>query len=541
MLLGRTLYGFGGESISVATSTLNNEWFRGKELALSFGINLAVSRLGSVVNDFVSPRVANEYGTDVAIWWGVGMNVMSVVMALGICGLTWRSRRDDHKVEYSLSVSAEEVSSGDLSVPLLGGSLQADDDLQDSGISISGGGGGGSSRCDENIQQNSSISPLNIDCCQASTHDPESDNECRNGEEGTGLDGILLQEKSNKSHDENDNEADDYGDGGGDNGDVPSQSHSCLTHILQLDKMFWMLSLSCVLVYGCVLPFNNIASGILMERNYFVDTTWNCHLQYENMCSMGDLAPKEGNRAMDLDGNACPLRKYDKPILPTRIHVNASDVDSDVSSADWNSDAYMLDHLMEKDVDCGDAFWRHACTADYCKAQKAATEMSGRVMSIPYLFSAILSPFFGHVVDRIGRRAVIAVWASVLLVMVHLSLAWSHASPVVPLIGQGLAYVCYAAVIWPSVPLTVRKESVGTAFGAMTAIQNVGLALFPLVIALIYKESHDRYVPNVEYFFVGCAMMGTVIGFYLNVLDRKRGGVLNKASQQQQQPPVSSE
>jgi hypothetical protein len=85
--------GFGGESISVATSTLNNEWFRGKELALSFGINLAVSRLGSVVNDFVSPKVANEYGVNQAVWLGVGMNFMSVIMTLGICGLTlWRRK-----------------------------------------------------------------------------------------------------------------------------------------------------------------------------------------------------------------------------------------------------------------------------------------------------------------------------------------------------------------------------------------------------------------------------------------------------------------
>jgi Major Facilitator Superfamily. len=216
-----------------------------------------------------------------------------------------------------------------------------------------------------------------------------------------------------------------------------------------------------------------------------------------------------------------------RPVLPSSLSIYASSVNSTIS-ADWMNDSYVFDHLTENDLDCGDAFWRKSCTADFCIAQKLATEKSGRVMSIPYLFSAFLSPLFGHVVDKIGRRAILAVVSCVLLVSVHLSLAWMHSSPVIPLVGQGLAYVGYAAVIWPSVPLTVRKESVGTAFGAMTAIQNVGLALFPLVIACVYKGSSDRYIPNVEYFSVICALVGVVIGILLNVLDKKREGILNK-------------
>lgn len=34
---------------------------------------------------------------------------------------------------------------------------------------------------------------------------------------------------------------------------------------------FWLLTISCVVVYGCVLPFNNIASSLLIERNYFME------------------------------------------------------------------------------------------------------------------------------------------------------------------------------------------------------------------------------------------------------------------------------
>ena len=37
MLLGRLLYSLGGESITVAQSAFLTEWFKGSELALSFG------------------------------------------------------------------------------------------------------------------------------------------------------------------------------------------------------------------------------------------------------------------------------------------------------------------------------------------------------------------------------------------------------------------------------------------------------------------------------------------------------------------------
>ena len=39
---------------------------------------------------------------------------------------------------------------------------------------------------------------------------------------------------------------------------------------LEACSMFCLISISCIVVYGCVQPFNNIASGIILERNYFL-------------------------------------------------------------------------------------------------------------------------------------------------------------------------------------------------------------------------------------------------------------------------------
>ena len=58
MLLGRFLFGLGGESISVAQSALIERWFQQGELALALGLCLSVARLGSVVNNALSPYIA---------------------------------------------------------------------------------------------------------------------------------------------------------------------------------------------------------------------------------------------------------------------------------------------------------------------------------------------------------------------------------------------------------------------------------------------------------------------------------------------------
>lgn len=95
------------------------------------------------------------------------------------------------------------------------------------------------------------------------------------------------------------------------------------------------------------------------------------------------------------------------------------------------------------------------------------------------------------------------------------------------MVGQGLAYSGFAAVLWPSIPLVIPAKFTGLGYGVVTAIQNAGLALFPLVIAYIYTSSNDHYIPNVEYFFVILAVMGTLVGFYLNYYDYKNASIFN--------------
>jgi len=222
-------------------------------------------------------------------------------------------------------------------------------------------------------------------------------------------------------------------------------------------------------------------------------------------------------------------------VLP--FSVNHIAQDSERSGA-WEEQTYIYPSLTSKNVDCGDSFWIDACTSDYCTKQNGATEHAGRVMSIPYLISALSSPPLGHLVDRVGRRAKMVAVSSALLFMVHLALALLASSPFGPMVGQGIALSLYGAVLWPSVPLAVPRRYTGTAYGVITSIQNIGLALFPLLIAAIYNASGQRYIPNVEYFFMSCAMVGIVIGIFTNRLDRRYGNKLNGVAKTEEEDDV---
>lgn len=52
---------------------------------------------------------------------------------------------------------------------------------------------------------------------------------------------------------------------------------------------FWLLTLSCIVVYGCVLPFNNIASSFIVER--FICNGECCKSCNPNCASSSSLLP----------------------------------------------------------------------------------------------------------------------------------------------------------------------------------------------------------------------------------------------------------
>jgi MFS family permease len=144
---------------------------------------------------------------------------------------------------------------------------------------------------------------------------------------------------------------------------------------------------------------------------------------------------------------------------------------------------------------------------------------AGGISSIIIFASMILAPFAGRLVDRVGRRATFMIVGSLLMIPCHLAMGLTMIYPVYPMILLGFAFVLVPAAMWPSVPLIVRSERVGTAFGLMTAIQNIGLGLFPLLNGLL-RDKTGNYVAS-QVMFASLGVIGLVFALLLKRADRR--------------------
>merc|ERR1711990_848489 len=84
MLAGRVIFGMGGESMNVAQSAIVSVWFKGKELAFALGVNMSISRLGSVANAAIVPSVYESNGLGPALMVGFVICVFSLLNAVGL-------------------------------------------------------------------------------------------------------------------------------------------------------------------------------------------------------------------------------------------------------------------------------------------------------------------------------------------------------------------------------------------------------------------------------------------------------------------------
>lgn len=83
MLIGRFLFGIGSESLIIAQSAIIARWFGTKEMALAFGLNLTVSRLGTVAAFFSFGYIAERaMSIHPVLWAACIFCLVSVISAL---------------------------------------------------------------------------------------------------------------------------------------------------------------------------------------------------------------------------------------------------------------------------------------------------------------------------------------------------------------------------------------------------------------------------------------------------------------------------
>ncbi|XP_067859393.1 lysosomal dipeptide transporter MFSD1 isoform X3 [Heptranchias perlo] len=82
MLIGRLLFGSSNGSLIIVQNRITAFWFKDKELSLAFGLTMAASRLGSVLNFFLTQSFKASFGIQWTLWGGTLLCVLSFVSAV---------------------------------------------------------------------------------------------------------------------------------------------------------------------------------------------------------------------------------------------------------------------------------------------------------------------------------------------------------------------------------------------------------------------------------------------------------------------------
>ncbi|KAJ3224528.1 hypothetical protein HK099_008327 [Clydaea vesicula] len=238
--------------------------FRNKELAFALGLNLCVARLGSVMNSVMSPRIESSYSVPVAIWTGSLMCYLSFFSAFILSCLIAIKKLPEDKEEHEEHIPILSSLNNELSghqrleerasprkkilkqglVNLVNESTRIDE-------------------AQEELDFNLKTTVLNRKNTEYPnsffTREPEAMNEGSSLHSNTKRVEFSSDEKKT----------------------VVNFLKETFFQIKLLPKEFWLICLICVVLYGTVVPFNNIASDFLMSKWFPGDTKKAGHSRYD--------------------------------------------------------------------------------------------------------------------------------------------------------------------------------------------------------------------------------------------------------------------
>jgi len=186
--------------------------------------------------------------------------------------------------------------------------------------------------------------------------------------------------------------------------------------------------------------------------------------------------------------------------------------------------------------------------------QKFATDMLASKLSVDIKTAAayvsyfpigamILTPFMGYFLDVKGKGATMMIYGAILLTISHLIFAlvpaesFGKVTAIFTIVILGTAFSLVPASMWPSLPKIVEDRYLGSAYGAIFWIQNIGLLAVPILIGWALSASnpgvseqiaagiagvkYDYTVP--ELIFAGFGVLAFILGFVLKAIDKRKG------------------
>lgn len=125
-----------------------------------------------------------------------------------------------------------------------------------------------------------------------------------------------------------------------------------------------------------------------------------------------------------------------------------------------------------------------------------------------YLFSAFAAPLLGILIDKVGRTLSFVFVGCLLTLVGHGLLAFTFINPWAGVLLLGFGYSVIACALWPMIPDIVPDFRLGTAYGVVQCVQNLGFALASLASGAIVDS---RGYISLEIFFLSSLIRKSTI------------------------------
>jgi MFS family permease len=162
----------------------------------------------------------------------------------------------------------------------------------------------------------------------------------------------------------------------------------------------------------------------------------------------------------------------------------------------------------------------------FIDARGASPEHASWLIGMLTTFAMFGTPAFGWLVDRIGKRASLMFVGGVLLIPVYALIGYTRVSLYLPMGMMGIAFSLIPAVMWPSVAYVVEDSKLGTAYGLMTMVQNIGLTGFNLLVgglndhAAASAANPAGYRPGMVWAFSSLGFFALIFAYLLRRNER---------------------
>lgn len=154
-----------------------------------------------------------------------------------------------------------------------------------------------------------------------------------------------------------------------------------------------------------------------------------------------------------------------------------------------------------------------------------------------------LTPFIGYFLDKRGKGATMMLYGAILLTVSHLIFALVPADSfntfiaISTIVILGTAFSLVPASLWPSLPKIIDERLLGSAYGLIFWIQNIGLLAVPILIGWSKTAANPGIAEKIaagdtlakynftvpELIFASFGAAAIILAIILKIIDKKKG------------------